>query len=91
MIIFLNISKSFALVYIYSNEGARRIDPRQCKCAHQPTRLALGLPKVIDESPPHDSSGSTVDTFLPQEDLAKNYVDIDEMETITEVGSEPED
>jgi len=46
-------------------------------CVHPTTRLALGLPVVIFGSCPHDSSGSTVDTFLPQGDLCQTY------ETIT--------
>ena len=62
----------------------RRLNPARCRCAHPPTRRALGLPMVIDESPEHDSSGSTVDTFLPQGDLLKNYVGIDDLETVHE-------
>jgi len=42
-------------------------------CVHPITRRALGLPIVVIPSRSHDSSGSTVDTFLPQGDLCLTY------------------
>ena len=54
-------------------------------CVHPQTRRARGLPLVICPSPQHDSTGSTVDTFLKQ-DLDTDYEDVfnTAMETIPE-------
>ena len=63
----------------------------RCRCAHPPTRRRLGLPAIIDRSEEHDSSGSTVDTFLPQGDLRKDYANLDDLESIAEVSDASED
>ena len=39
------------------------------QCAHPSTRRRNNLPNVLTPSQVHDSTGSTVGTFLPQEDL----------------------
>lgn len=42
-------------------------------CIHPSGRRAQGRSIVIVPSEPHDSTGSTVDTFLSQGDLGKTY------------------
>lgn len=59
-------------------------EPLPETCVHPSTRRAQHLPKVIVASRPHDSSGSTVDTFLTQGDLCEKYETIIPMETIYE-------
>ena len=39
------------------------------RCVHPVSRRANGLPAVMQPSEVHDSTGSTVSTFLPQQDL----------------------
>lgn len=41
------------------------------QCVHPSTRRILGLPLVVTPCHQHDSTGSTVDTFLSQTDLNK--------------------
>jgi len=42
-------------------------------CVHPLSRRYHSLPIVVVKSQAHDSSGSTVDTFLPQSDLMAAY------------------
>lgn len=53
--------------------GTAREEPLPLTCVHPRSRRALHLPVVIVASRPHDSSGSTVDTFLPQDDLLQQF------------------
>jgi len=62
----------------------------RCRCAHPFTRKQLGLPAVIDNGGEHDSSGSTVDTFLPQGDMLQRYADVTDLESVAE-GSDADD
>ena len=39
------------------------------ECVHPMTRRSCHLPAVVNPSNRHDSTGSTVDTFLPQRNL----------------------
>jgi hypothetical protein len=40
-------------------------------CVHPGSLKSRGLPQVVNSSNTHDSTGSTVDTFLSQTDLNK--------------------
>lgn len=60
-------------------------------CVHPSTRRLEGKPLVIVPSDDHNSSGSTVDTFLPQEDLGRTYEIIIPMPTIDEDGDDDDD
>jgi len=42
-------------------------------CVHPVSRRSRELPIVVVKSQQHDSTGSTVDTFLPQGDLTAAY------------------
>jgi len=42
-------------------------------CVHPLSRRERNLPIVVVKSEDHDSTGSTVDTFLPQDDLTAAY------------------
>ncbi|KAK2146489.1 hypothetical protein LSH36_605g03030 [Paralvinella palmiformis] len=46
------------------------VDPN-LTCVYPGSRLMRGLPRVVTPSTEHDSTGSTVDTFLSQSDLNK--------------------
>ena len=43
-------------------------------CVHPISRRHHRLPIVVVQSQEHDSTGSTVDTFLPQGDLTASYI-----------------
>ena len=75
-------SRSHALLLVLT--AAHPQHRGRCRCAHPATRRQLGLPAVIDQSEQHDSSGSTVDTFLPQGNLRRDYANVDELESIAE-------
>ena len=57
---------------------------RRCLCAHPQTRRRLGLSAVIDASQQHDSTGSTVATFLTQDDLTRGDYLYNALESIAE-------
>ena len=45
-------------------------NPRDA-CVHPSSRVVRNLPKVVEASDHHESSGSTVDTFLSQVDMTR--------------------
>ena len=56
-------------------------------CVHPMSRRHNSLPIVVVKSKEHDSTGSTVNTFLPQGDLTAAYETIP-MPTIPEESSD---
>lgn len=61
-----------------------RPDGLPMTCVHPQTRRALGQPLVVIPSNPHDSTGSTVATFLSQEDLLLEYETVLQLPAIGE-------
>ena len=66
---------------MYPAAGRR---PLATTCVHPQTRRRLGLPQVVVPSTLHDSTGSTVDTFLPQGDLTRAYEAVPVLDDIVE-------
>ena len=56
-------------------------------CVHPGSRRMRGLPIVVVPGDHHDSTGSTVDTFLPQGDLTGEF-EMVPLQTINEDGNE---
>jgi Uncharacterised protein UPF0515 len=52
-------------------------------CVHPASRRSSNKPIVVVESELHDSTGSTVNTFLPQDDI-NNVYEVTPMATIEE-------
>ena len=65
---------------------------RNTTCVHPQTRRRNRLPVVVTPSNVHDSSGSTVDTFLPQDELTTDRYRVfdDEISTLPSIAEHDE-
>ena len=60
-------------------------------CVHPQTRQRLRLRKVVTPSHVHDSTGSTVDTFLPQDDFTRDRFNVlDDVATLPSIDENEE-
>ncbi|CAC5379406.1 unnamed protein product [Mytilus coruscus] len=67
----IGIAREVQNLKIGSNPGVNQ-KPQKFKCLSPETRM--NKKRVIHSSPRHLSTGSTVGTFLPQDDIASTYV-----------------
>jgi len=81
---FSSIEIIIVVVVLYAADDGQLLP---LTCVHPMSRRHFNKPIVVVKSPTHDSTGSTVNTFLPQDDLMAAYENIP-MPTVAEEDSD---